>query len=81
MVKRCRENSPKEVTYELVSRDWVGVFQAQKEEEFSEEGVGLCGRDELGQACVSFNEAGRNSSVTGALVGWRAKQGPSMEEP
>lgn len=80
-MKRCRENSSKEVTFELVSRDWVGVFQAQKEEDFSEGGVGPCGGDELGQACVSFSEAGRNSGVTGALVGWRAKQGPSMDEP
>lgn len=38
----CRENSSKEVTYELVSRDWVGVFQAQKEEDFSEGGEGPC---------------------------------------
>lgn len=80
-MKRCRENSPKEVTYELVSRDGVGVFQAQKEKDCSEGEVGPCGRDELGQACVSFSDAGRNSGVTGALVGWRAKQGSSMEEP
>jgi hypothetical protein len=65
----CRENSSKEVTNELVPRDWVGVFQAQKEEDFSAGGVGPCGRDELGQACGSSSETGRNSSVTGPLVG------------
>lgn len=65
----CREDSSKEVTDELVSRDWVGVFQAQKEEDFSKGGVRPCGRDELGQACDSFSETGRNSSVTGPLVG------------
>lgn len=59
-----RENSSKKVTCKLVSRDWGGVFQA-------EGGVGQCGRDELGQACDSFREAGKNPGVTGTLVGGR----------